>query len=151
MNPVRKSKPPRSARNKMMDFLARRDHSEKEIRKKLKEREFTPEEIEKAITYGRENNWLPNSESEATKLSEQMARGLHHKNKGIIYINHFLSQKGLPPISTDEDLEIEKARRCLETKSLLPTGEFDRGLMAKRSRFLMSRGFQLDVIRKVIK
>lgn len=147
-------RPPRSARNKMMDLLARRDHSEKEIRTKLKEREFSQDEIETAIRYGRENKWLPDTPDENLKLAQRMATGLHRKNKGIQYINHFLKQKGLPPISLEQDVELEKAQQLIENKfsGKLPVTREER---AKRKahigRFLLSRGFTMDTIRKVIK
>jgi regulatory protein len=138
----------------MMDLLARRDHSEKEIRKKLKEREFSPEEIEIAIQYGRDHQWLPGTEDENAILAEKMARGLHHKGKGVIYINHFLKEKGLPPIAQDPDIELEKARQLLENK--LSLKDFPDRLerlkhKAKLVRFLMARGFSLEIIQKAIR
>jgi regulatory protein len=149
MNP-----PSKSARNKMMDLLARRDHSEKEIRTKLEENEFPSEEIESALQYGRDHNWLPQSEEQNVELSEKMAQSLHRKGKGAIYINHFLEEKGLPPIAQDPDIELEKARQLLENKPSLKA--FSDPLQRlkhkeKLMRFLSARGFSLETIEIAIK
>lgn len=139
-----------SARNQMMDLLARREHTETEIREKLLKAQFPQDEIESAIRYGQEQNWLPNTERAAMALATKIADGLHCKNKGILFINHYLTEKGHPPIEVNEDLEIEKARRCLETKSLRPLKDADLKLIAKCDRLLTSRGFEPEVIRKVL-
>ncbi|MEZ0391679.1 MAG: regulatory protein RecX [Pseudobdellovibrionaceae bacterium] len=141
-------RPQASARNKMMDFLARRDHSEKELRKKLKSR-FTPEEIEKAIQYGKENGWLPNSPEDTQALSEKTASELRRKGKGTHYINHYLKEKGLPQVAPDFTEELDKARELVKNK-FSDVNKMDRKDKAKVGRFLASRGFPMEIVRKVI-
>jgi regulatory protein len=163
------------ARRKLMDLIALRDHSEKELRTKLKqtlsprkrygksaqysgpdtaensesERESLQSviktTIDEAIIFAKENNWLGAPE----ELSVKMAYGLHKRQKGSYYINGWLRQKGLPPISVDRDFELEKARGLIKNK--FPNIEkATREEKAKISRFLASRGFDLDTVRKVI-
>lgn len=154
-----------------------RDHSEKELRTKLREyfrrniqyrkrlakkqnRAFTEdtdeanqqeitEAIEAAIEFAKTNNWL----GDAGQLSEKMASMLHRKNKGIGYINNYLKEKGLPAVSADRDLELEKALTLVKNKfsdfSELPFEE-KRKEQARVARFLASRGFDSDIVRKVI-
>ncbi len=138
----------RSARNKMMDLLAIRDHSEIEIRKKLKQRKFTDEEIDAAITYGRDHQWLPSNQQEQQKLAQRLADSLHKKNKGIQYINHHLKQKGLPPVAVIFEVELEKAIRLLQQKQVKNIKE--KAQRAKAGRLLISRGFELEVVRKAL-
>ena len=140
---------PRSARNKMMDYLAKRDHSVSEIKLKLKKAKFTDSEIASAIEYGVQNNWLPNSPESNTKLSEKVAESLHRKGKGIHYINQYLAQKGLPEIKNTDELELEKAFRLVKNKF---SGKdlTDKAVKAKLGRFLVSRGFEMSIVRKVI-
>lgn len=144
---------PWTARNKMMDMLARREHSEKEIRTKLKEKDFSDEDIDQAIEFGRSKNWLPNNDESLQKLSEKTADAFHRKNKGILYINNYLSEKGLPPVQTDSSLELEKALAVVKNKKLdledLDDKEAEK-TKAKLGRLLVSRGFDMDVVRKVI-
>lgn len=132
-----------TARNKMMDFLARRDHSERELKQKLRQYDFSPEEIDRALTFAKEKGWLPATEDGDLVLSKKMAQGLHRRNKGILYINHYLEKKGLPALKAEPELEIEKAVQCLQNKR--------RTDKQKQMRFLLSRGFQMEVIRKVVK
>lgn len=137
--------PTRSARNKLMDLLARRDHSEKELRTKLKQRDFTSEEIEQAISDARERKWL----ATPAEIGAKYADSLHGKNKGIHYINHHLQAKGLPTIPMDSDLELEKARRLVENKFSAADG-LSKTELAKVGRFLVSRGFDAETVRKIV-
>jgi regulatory protein len=137
------------ARKKMMDLLARRDHSERELRKKLKEKIDDSESIEAALEYGKEQGWIPEDEDSRTRLAERMAEMLHKKLKGIHYINHYLAEKGLPELPADESRELEKARQLIETK-FSNDDEWDSQMSAKAGRFLASRGFEMSVIRQVV-
>lgn len=153
-----------------------RDHSELELRKKLREyfrrniqyrkrlaqkqnREFTEdtpenqqeiaEAIDGAIEFARAQKWL----GDENVLAEKMANVLHRKNKGIGYINNKLKEKGLPAVSIDRDLELEKALSLVKNKmsdfSDL-TYEEKRKEQGRIARFLASRGFDSEIVRKVI-
>jgi len=146
------AKAPRTARNKMMDLLALRDHSEKEMRKKLLQK-FTPEEVETAITYGRENGWLPNSEAEEMKLAGKAADTLHRKKKGIRYINSKLLEMGLPEVESNSDVELEKALNLVKNKyqsNSDKTFAERQKWRGKVGRFLISRGFETEIAKAVI-
>ncbi|MCB0378571.1 MAG: RecX family transcriptional regulator [Bdellovibrionales bacterium] len=122
-----------------MDYLARRDHSEKELREKLGER-FPIEQVEEALEKIKERGWLIPPE----ELSEKVALSLHRKHKSHFYILNFLRKKGLPPVEKSEDLELEKAQHILQSK-VKKEGD----LQHLRS-LLLNRGFDTDTIRKVI-
>lgn len=126
-------------------MIARRDHSEKELRDKLVEKGHTPEEIEEAIAYARDNGWL----AEPDVLSERFARYFHQRNKGVRAINHKLREKGLPSVTSDPELELEKALRLAEIKWSKEKSP-DRSTREKIGRFLISRGFEPSIVRKVI-
>lgn len=138
-----------AAKKKVMDLLARRDHSEKELRTKLRDR-FSDEEglgdiVNEAIEFAKDNNWLGNPED----LASRMADMLHRRNKGIHYINNYLREKGLPSVETDRDLELEKALSIVKNK-YDEDYEFSREEKAKVGRFLAARGFDSETVRKVI-
>jgi regulatory protein len=146
-------RPPATARNKMMDLLARRDHSEKELRQKLKLR-FSAEEIDAAIEYGKTHGWVPSSEEGQALLAEKNAAVLHRKSKGIQYINHQLRKKGLPPVESDPALELEKALALVKNKYSVNSDlshEEKAKLKAKMGRFLVSRGFDLETVTQTIR
>ena len=137
------------AQKKVMDLLSRRAHSEKELREKLQDSvdKAFPEQnhsavIDQAIALARAKNWL----EDAKVLAERMAESLHRKNKGILYINSYLQEKGLPQIPNDDDLELEKARALVKNKY----SDFGEKRQARLARFLTARGFDAEIVRKVI-
>ncbi|MBX2988523.1 MAG: regulatory protein RecX [Bdellovibrionaceae bacterium] len=127
-----------------MDLLARRDHSEKELLEKLADR-FPREEILEAVQFARDNRWMPDEKD----LSLRVADSLHRRSKGIRSINQKLKEKGLPTVSGDPEVELEKALRLAQTKW---SGEEppDRATRERIGRFLLSRGFESGIVRKVI-
>lgn len=130
--------------DKLMEYLARRNHSEKELMQKLS-RKYSKEEVIKAIQEAKDNNWL----IDESKLSEQTALMLHRKKKGIIYIQAYLRQKGLPSIKKDNEIEIEKARQILISLDLEDLT--NKASKLKARRVLTNRGFDFETIQRVIK
>ena len=126
--------------NALCHLLQGRDHSERELRTKLAVR-FQPSDIEAALKQARTRGLL----LPPVELSQNLARSLHRRNKGFIYIQNKLRQKGLPPVEPEPELELQKARRVLEKlKKLHPHNP------AKLSRQLMTRGFEYDTIKQVL-
>lgn len=147
------AKPKATARNKMMDYLARRDHSVLEIRQKLKGK-FEQTEIDAAIDYGKSHGWLPNSAAAELQLAEKAANELHRRKKGALYINNFLLKKGLPGVETDFSIEFNKALELVNNKLeiTLECSRLERvQLKAKIGRFLSSRGFEMNIIMSVVR
>lgn len=141
-------------KHKIMEYIARRDHSEKELKNKLrrlkdfrdrKKARYSLEEIDQGIEWARVNKWLKTGE----QLAESVARTLHNKKKGIRYINAYLAQKGLPSQKLDEEQELEKAINLIRRKILNKT--IDSNLKLKLSRFLISRGFPLNIVSTALK
>ena len=148
-----KARPPITARNTLMNILARREHTEKEVRQKLRNK-FPAEEVDRAVRYAKEHNWLPNSDVALQELAERTARMLQRKGKGAIYIKEYLKENGLSPVKIDSQQELEQAKTLVKNKFGL--GDFedneviDQTLKTKVGRFLIARGFNLSTVRKVI-
>lgn len=142
----RRTKP---AREKVMDLLARRSHSELELREKLATH-YDPTEIDEALQHARDEKWLPESDV----LAEQVAQSLSRKGKGHGYINQFLKAKGLPPVAKDLDEEIAKGRSLVVSyakKAKLPCeGPFTFEARMKIQRHLASRGFDGESVRTIL-
>ena len=99
------------AKRKIMDLVAHRDHSEKELRQKLSL--LCEEEIVvQAMAWAKEQNWLAVPEVLKEKFAEQLER----RGKGIHHINQKLQQLGLEPIKPDPEQELEKAKKLALTK-----------------------------------
>jgi regulatory protein len=139
---IKKKKTTKSSTHKMMDLIAIRDHSEKEIRKKLSVY-YENDEIQKAIDYGKKHNWIPESFEQLSKLSEQFASQLQRKGKGKLAVNQKLKEKGLPAISSDFDVELKNALSLAKKK--LGSKTADKKMKEKIGRFLIGRGFSTDI------
>ncbi|MFS4458491.1 regulatory protein RecX [Bdellovibrio sp. HCB2-146] len=143
------SSPRNLAKRKVMDLLSRRDHSEQELRIKLRDKfsevEDSDNVIDEAIEFAKDSKWL----GDPQELSYRMADMLHRRNKGIIYINNYLREKGLPAVETDRALELEKALTIVKNK-YDENYEFSREEQARVGRLLASRGFDSETVRKVL-
>ncbi|PWU22259.1 MAG: hypothetical protein C5B49_01060 [Bdellovibrio sp.] len=150
----RRSSGRKSAKHRLMDLLARRDHSPKEVRDKLAET-FEPEEIEEAVAWATEKSWLPGDEDGLRALADRMSEAYHRRKKGARYINEKLRRRGLPEIQPPMELELEKALELVNNKFQRmfqgkPQGEFGLAERVKVQRFLLSRGFDPSVVRQVL-
>ncbi len=132
------------AREKLMDYLARRDHSEMELRQKLM-RNYEADEIQEALDEARESGWIIPAEDMAAKV----ARQLHGRRKGYFYICNYLRQKGLPKVPKEPEIELQKAREIAESK-LGDDAKVWKSEAEKLARWLKSRGFEDETIWKVI-
>lgn len=137
----------KSAIHRMMDYIAMRDHSQKELITKLK-RFHTTEEIQKAITYGIDQGWIPQNPDQLQSLSNKVGSTLQRKGKGPVYINQYLAKKGLPPITVNADESLEIAYKLLEKK--FKNVEKPINFRNKASLFLKSKGFTLHTIRAAV-
>lgn len=134
----------KNALDKLADHLARRDHSEAELRSKLA-RHYSPDEIDAAISEAQERRWLLPAEELAAKVAEEW----HRKGKGILFINQYLKNKGLPPVSTDSDKEKQKAKLVAQQK-FARLGDLPYDEKQKVGQYLQNRGFDGETIRNVI-
>ena len=125
--------------------LARREHSRAELARKLAARAESPEALEALLDVLEVRKQLSN-ERYAEARAHQLAR-----KYGAARIRADLKAKGV-----DEDLagrvaagdELERARAILARK--YRTSAATRQERARRMRFLQSRGFAHDTIRKLL-
>src|SRR5688572_23782473 len=82
-------------------ILSRRDHSEAEVRFKMRKKGFSKEDVDKVIQWLKEKKFL-NDEQFAQRYIESMVRS---KAVGKIWIKHKLRQKGLNDELTQKTLE----------------------------------------------
>ena len=138
------------AKKKLMDFVARRDHTEKELAKKLA-RYCDAETIQKTLDWATKQNWLASPE----KLRTQFVTQLERRGKGIRQINQKLKELGLDSVKSDKNSELKKAKKLVLTKWSI---DCFRGLdykeiqklKAQISRFLISRGYESDTINLIL-
>lgn len=150
MQTKKSKKTSKSPELKAMELLSFKMRSEKELREKLAEYEYSPEEIETGIAYVKSYGYLNDS-----VYAEQyvMSKG---RQKGRMAIRIELSRKGIA------DEQIEEALAALEEDEedviypllVKKAGEphaLEEKEYAKLFRFCAGRGFKSGAIHKALK
>ena len=141
--------------NLALRFLSYRTRSEKEVREKLKLKQAEPGIIEKVISKLKEKRFI-NDEEFARQWIENRER---FKPRSLRLIKLELRQKGIKgeilekviqDLDFNSESELEQAKRLVEKRidkvRDLPKQE----IYQKLGRFLASKGFNWDTIKKAI-
>jgi regulatory protein len=138
-------------------LLAMRDMSRVEFERKLAAKEFTPEEIAEAIVWCEAEGWL-----NETRYAEGTARRLGYRY-GASRVSQTLKQKGVPDemvataVGEMKDTEVARARDVLLRKfGESAVGQSadqvkDHDTLAKQIRYMQTRGFSYDVIKRAMR
>ena len=136
-------------RQQAIRLLARREHTHAELRKKL-EAKGTAEEIDAVLAELAARDLLSDERAAASYL-----RG-HGARFGAARLRQTLRDKGVDGDIIAASLEIaelpnelERARAIWQRK--FRTAPRDQREWARQARFLQSRGFSVDVIRRLLK
>lgn len=139
-----------SLRERALKLLARREHSRAELARKLSVHAEDPAEVETVLDDCERRGWLSES-----RVVEQLVHA-RRSRFGARRIELDLRQKGISGEAVAAALadlksnELEAAREVWRRKfgGKLPRRPADR---ARQVRFLQGRGFELEVVLKVIK
>jgi regulatory protein len=136
---------PTELRVRALRFLARREHSRAELARKLAPHAESPQALEAVLDDLAQRKQLSDE-----RYAETRAHWLSRKY-GAAKIRQDLKEHGVADavierVSAGGDLE--KARAILARKYRVPVTT--REEKAKRARFLQSRGFSYDVIRRLL-
>ena len=131
-----------------MDLLARREHSEQELRLKLAARGYLSEPVEKVLADLRSAGLQDDA-----RYAEAYVRSRVAKGYGPLRITRELSERGLAEelvqqvvsaMGLDWEAHISAARE----KKFGPQAPMDFKQQARQSRFLQYRGFTSEQIRR---
>ena len=147
-----KTKPQVSLRQRGLDYLAKREYSVAELAQKLtsvaRQYELDTEEIPKIIEDFKKRNWVSD-----TRFTEQILHARKSKF-GSARIAHELREKGVSDELISEAVQDVKENELANAKAVWrkkyhapPTSREE---WAKQARFLQSRGFGFEIIKKVI-
>ncbi len=135
-------------RQRALEYLGKREYSYTELGQKLKAFAEESDDIPALLDDFKKRGWLSDA-----RFTEQVVHARSHKF-GSARIAHELSQKGVSPeliqnaIEKVKDNELENAKEIWRKKyNATPTS---RDEWARQARFLQSRGFGFDVIKKVL-
>jgi regulatory protein len=144
------TKPVISLRQRALNYLSRREHSRYELQRKLaafaEEGDDNTEEVSALLDDFQKRGWLSD---------ERFAEQVVHARKsrfGSMKIAHELREKGvddgLVANAVDGVDDFQNAKNVWQKKfGIAPAS---REVWAKQARFLQSRGFSFDVIKRVL-
>ena len=135
---------PADIRRSAMDLLARREHSRRELRDKLKRRYDAPDLIDETLDRLADENLQSDQRFTESFLRQRMSRG-----HGPVRIRQEARQKGISDTEIRAAMEAEQpdwftlAKETYQRKfGALPAEDIKE--KARRSRFMQYRGFGLD-------
>ncbi|SFZ72259.1 recombination regulator RecX [Chitinimonas taiwanensis] len=135
---------------KALDLLARREHSRQELQRKLSRLDADSAEIAAALDALEARGWLSDARFAAAYVRANAARfGRFRLEQALreLGIADALIREALDNLPED-DTELLRARTVWQKRFReRPRDEQER---ARQARFLQSRGFAYEVIRKVI-
>ena len=147
----KKSPPEKSLRQRALEYLGKREYSYKELGQKLKsylEEDQDAESITAILDDFKARGWLSDA-----RFTEQMVHARRTKF-GSSKIVHELREKGVDSsliegaIEQLKETELDSAKEVWQKK--YRNAPANRDEWAKQARFLQSRGFGFDVIKKVL-
>jgi len=140
--------PDKSLRQRALDYLAKREYSYVELWQKLKPFAEESDDIPALLEDFKKRGWLSDA-----RFTEQIVHARQAKF-GSARIAHELREKGVADhliadaIGQVKDNELENATEVWRKK--FRTSPKTREEWAKQARFLQSRGFGFDMIKKVL-
>lgn len=139
---------PGDLRERALRLLARREHSRAELARKLGQAGFAQHDIDALLDEFEEKNWLSDRRFAESYVADHRARA------GSIKLAYELRQRGVSDtiiegvLSKNRDSELERAQAVWWKKfGVSPTNTTEK---AKQTRFMQSRGFTAEVIRKTL-
>ena len=137
-----------SLKGRALRLLSLREHSRQELERKLKPFEETPGELAEALDFLQAKDFI-NEQRVVESVVNSRSRRL-----GASRVRQELQAKGLPAeaiaeaVQTMRSTELERAREVWRKKFGEPP--VDQAARAKQVRFLLSRGFAAEVVKRVV-
>ena len=137
-------------RDRALGLLSRREHSEYELTRKLLDKAEPPDAVAQVVERLKQENLLSDR-----RFADALVRSRTQRGYGPVKIRHELETKGIADALIDEYLDLSGTswetilRRVWSKKygGSVPTDYQD---WAKQARFLQSRGFTSEQIRRVV-
>ena len=137
-----------SLKGRALRLLSMREHSRQELERKLKAFEETPGELAQALDFLAAKDFINEQRVVESVVNRRQLK------LGASRVRQELQAKGLPAeaiaeaVQTMRSTELERAREVWRKKFGEPPE--DQAARAKQIRFLVSRGFAPEVVRKVV-
>lgn len=142
--PRAERKPTCSAREAIFRCQARREHSQKELRDRLKLQNHAPEAIEEALAYMVEHGYQSDAKYAQSRVRFKGAR------QGERRLRQELAHQKIDKDTIEEVLSEapSEVSRAVDTMRRFEGKTPDQALRQKATRYLAARGFGFDTIKK---
>lgn len=140
--------PEKSLRQRALEYLSKREYSAVELTQKLKPYASETDDVDALIADFKTRGWLSDA-----RYTEQMVHARQAKF-GAARVANELREKGIDDhlvaeaVATLQVNEVERAGEVWRKK--FKAAPATREEWAKQARFLQSRGFTFDVIKKIL-
>jgi regulatory protein len=145
---VKPSPEPGDLRERALRLLARREHSRVELVRKLERAGFARDDIGPLLDAFEAKNWLSDRRFAESYVADHRARA------GSVKLAYDLRQRGVSDgiiesvLGDNRDSELDRAREVWQKR--FGAAPVDAAEKARQMRFLQSRGFTPEVIRRAI-
>ena len=145
---MKPSPEPGELRERALRLLARREHSRAELVRKLDRAGFARDDIAPLLDAFEAKNWLSDRRFAESYVADHRAR------TGSVKLAYDLRQRGVNDsviesvLGDSRDSELDRAREVWQKK--FGAAPVDAAEKARQMRFLQSRGFTPEVIRRAI-
>ncbi|MBR2764760.1 MAG: regulatory protein RecX [Blautia sp.] len=145
----------REAQKKALRLLERMDRTEKELREKLAQADFTPEAVDAAIAYVASFGYLNDERYAANYIRRSLS------SKSRTQVMQELARRGIPHAMAEEAWETETADEAYDEQDLIhslirkklssaPVPSDDPAAMRRLYAYLARRGFSYEQIRRAV-
>ncbi|MGQ3089299.1 MAG: recombination regulator RecX [Methylophilus sp.] len=143
-----RQQPEKSLRQRALEYLSKREYAAAELAQKLKGYASDSDDIDALIADFKTRGWLSDA-----RYTEQMLHARQAKF-GAARVANELREKGVDDALVAEAvavLQVNEAERASEVwRKKFKASPTTREDWAKQARFLQSRGFTFDVIKKIL-
>ncbi|MBE7939445.1 MULTISPECIES: recombination regulator RecX [Ramlibacter] len=142
-------RPALSLKGRALRYLSQREHSRAELERKLRSHEETPGELERVLDELAQRGFIDHGRVAESVLYRRAGK------LGALRLRQELQAKGLEPAVVAQAMESLKGTELARAREVwarrFGTPASDAAERARQARFLAARGFDGEVVRKVIR
>jgi regulatory protein len=143
------AKPKRSAYDKALGLLARREHSRKELKTKLRQGGYEGEETSAAIDRLGEQHYQDDDRFAEVLLRSRIAQGYGPMRLRVELKSHGLSDARIRELLDEAEVDWRASAATQLRRRYGNAGTSDHAERARRAQFLLRRGFAAATVRSV--
>ncbi|MDE3073698.1 MAG: regulatory protein RecX [Pseudomonadota bacterium] len=148
--PAAPAKPPRSAYDKALGLLARREHSRRELEAKLRQGGYQGDEAAAALDRLGERHYQDDDRFAEVLLRSRIAQGYGPMRLRVELKSHGLADARIRELLEAAQADWEASATAQLRRRYGSAGASDPAERARRAQFLLRRGFAAATVRSVI-